>query len=60
MDKVLSGINWIHYLAYLDDVIVFSATFEEYLTRLEEVFKRISDAGLKLKPSKCVLAQPEL
>ena len=38
---------------YLDDVIVFSKTPEEHIVWLEAVFKKISDAGLKLKPSKC-------
>ena len=37
----------------MDDVIVFSKTPEEHITQLEAVFKKISDAGLKLKPSKC-------
>ena len=37
----------------MDDVIVFSKTPEEHIARLEAVFKKISGAGLKLKPSKC-------
>ena len=44
-------LNWC--IIYLDDVIVFSKTPEEHLERLEAVFKKISVAGLKLKPSKC-------
>ena len=44
-------LNWC--IIYLDDVIVFSKTPEEHIARLEAVFKKISDAGLKLKPSKC-------
>ena len=34
-------------------IIVFSRTPEEHIAQLEAVFKKISDAGLKLKPSKC-------
>lgn len=60
MEKVLNGINWVHCLSYLDDIIIFSSTFEEHLSRLEEVFTRIRLAGLKLKPSKCTLAQPQV
>ena len=37
----------------MDDVIIFSKIPEEHIARLEAVFKKISDAGLKLKPSKC-------
>ncbi len=44
-------------LIYLDDIVVFSSTVEEHLLRLEAIFQRLGDAGLKLKPSKCHLLQ---
>ena len=47
-------------LVYIDDVIVFSRTFEEHLQRLEGVFQRLHDAGLKLKPSKCSFFQQSI
>ena len=40
-------------LVYLDDLIVFSNTFEEHLVNLREVFNRLKQAGLKLQPAKC-------
>ena len=40
-------------LVFLDDVIVFSKSFDEHLTRLDNVLKKLHEAGLKLKPSKC-------
>ena len=40
-------------LIYLDDVIVFSSTFEEHLERLEAVFTRLQEHNLELKASKC-------
>ena len=55
MDLVFAGINWVSMLVYLDDIIVFSSSFEEHLIHLEKVFKRISNANLKLKASKCFL-----
>ena len=40
-------------LVYLDDIIVYSTTFEEHLHRLDLVFSRLKKHGLKLKPDKC-------
>jgi len=57
MDVVLCGLSYQICLVYLDDIIVFGRTFEEQLERLEEVFKRLRSANLKLKPSKCFLCQ---
>ena len=39
---------------------MFSSDFDSHLTRLEEVFKRLRDAHLKLKPSKCSLFATEV
>ena len=38
-------------IAYLDDVIVFSETFQEHMEHLHDVFQRLVKAGLKLKRS---------
>lgn len=40
-------------LVYLQDIIVYSETFKEYLDRLDRVFVRLKEHGLKLKPTKC-------
>ena len=41
-------------LNYLDDIIIiFSRTLEEHLEHLEEVFKQLKHADLKIKWSKC-------
>ena len=42
-------------LIYLDDMIIFSATFEEHLERLQAIFARLQDHNLKLKSAKCKL-----
>ena len=44
-------LNWC--IIYLDDIIVYSRTPEDHITRLRGVFEKLSKAGLKLKPSKC-------
>ena len=50
-------LNWC--IIYLDDMIVFSKTPKEHIERLEAVFRKISEAGLKLKPSKCEFSNLE-
>ena len=50
MDLVLSGLQWVSCLVYLDDVVVFGKSFEEHLKNMELIFARIREAGLKLKP----------
>ena len=55
MELALSDLHWKTCLVYLDDIIIFSRTVEDHFLRLAEVFQRLRDAGLKLKPSKCKL-----
>ena len=55
METVLRGLQWQSCLVYLDDVVVFGRTEDELLQRMDEVFTRLSAAGLKLKPRKCCL-----
>ena len=40
-------------LIFLDDIIIFSENFRDHIERLEAVFSRLKQHGLKLKPSKC-------
>jgi len=60
MEQVLSGLYWKTLLIYLDDIIVISPDFQTHICRLREVFERLRGSGLKLKPSKCALLQPEV
>ena len=57
VDLVLAGLQWTQCLVYIDDVVVVGRTFDEDLQNLKAVFERLRQAGLKLKPSKCVFFQ---
>ena len=39
---------------------MYSKTFDQHLERLERVFDRLRQHGLKIKPSKCELFRPEV
>ena len=45
--------------AYLDDVVIFSETWTEHLTHLEQVFVGLEEAGLTVKASKCQIGMRE-
>ena len=53
MDIVLIGLKWKTCLIYLDDVVVFSKSFDSHLSELKDVLTAIKKAGLRLKISKC-------
>ncbi|CAG2198867.1 Transposon Ty3-I Gag-Pol polyprotein,Transposon Ty3-G Gag-Pol polyprotein,Retrovirus-related Pol polyprotein from transposon 297 [Mytilus edulis] len=60
MKLIFRGLQWQTLQIYLDDIIIFSSDEEEHLKRLDEVFSRLINAGLKLKPSKCDLLREEI
>lgn len=55
MISIFGDLNFNHLLCYLDDLLVFAATQEEALRRLEVVFQRLRLYNLKLSPKKCHL-----
>ena len=60
MQCCLEGLNWEIALCFLDDIIVFSRTFEEHIERLQKVFNRLREHNLKLKPKKCEFFKTEV
>jgi Reverse transcriptase (RNA-dependent DNA polymerase)/RNase H-like domain found in reverse transcriptase len=53
VDMILAGLTWKSCLVYLDDIIVFSSSFKEHLSHLDQVLERLYRAGLSLKLPNC-------
>lgn len=60
MDNVLGPELEPYVFVYLDDVIICTPTFEKHLEILNEVLKRLGEAGLTLGRDKCHFCKPEL
>jgi hypothetical protein len=54
MDRVLAGAES-YARSYIDDVVIFSDTFQDHLLHLDDVLMRLRNAGLTVKPSKVQL-----
>ena len=55
MSQVLRGLQWDRCLVYIDNILVFGHTFDSAMDNLRSVLDRITQFGLQLKSSKCVL-----
>lgn len=55
MDKILLGCKGT--ACFYDDILITGTTVSEHLSNLREVFRRLSDAGLRLNLKKCVFFQ---
>lgn len=60
LDNILGDIKYEYVCPYLDDVLVFSRSFQSHLLHLREVFSRLRAAGLTLNPDKAALCVPEI
>ena len=57
MEECLGELNMKICVIYLDDLIVFSNSFEQHLERLDIVLTRLQQCNLKLSPDKCYFLQ---
>ncbi len=60
MTKVLDPYLYDFVIVYLDDIIIFSQTMDEYLQHMRKVLEALQQAGLKLKLEKCEFARKQL
>jgi hypothetical protein len=56
MDKrVLSKLSWRGASCYVDDIVIYAESFQNFLHITDEVFRLLSDLGVTLKAKKCFL-----
>jgi hypothetical protein len=53
MRIMIAGLDGVD--SYIDDIIVYSETWEDHLQILDKLFGRINEVNLHVRPSKCVL-----
>ena len=60
MEHCLDGLRDDVCIPYIDDIIVFSQTFEDHVDHIRRVLRRLREHGVKLKPKKCILFKREV
>jgi len=60
MDEVLRETLDEFTAVYIDDIVIYSNTFEEHLQHVEEVLRRLKEANLIIKLGKCTFNQEEI
>ncbi|CAF4574062.1 unnamed protein product [Rotaria sp. Silwood1] len=60
MYDLLVSSRWDYTLVYLDDVVIFSRTFDQHIHHLNEILSILSSARLQLNPQKCSFVKREI
>ena len=60
MQRTLDQYIFKSVLVYLDDILIYSRTFEDHLRKIDEILQLIIKTGLKLRPDKCQFLRKEV
>jgi hypothetical protein len=60
MNTVLSGLQGIKCFVYLDDIVVYGSSLRDHNNKLTEIFQRLRQHNLKLRPTKCEFLRKEI
>ena len=58
--NILKELNYKGAMVFLNDIIIYTRTFEEHLEILETIFLIFEQVNLKLKPTKCKFLQKQI
>ena len=60
VSQILGPTRWKYSLAYLDDVIIYSPTFDQHVIHLDDILGRLNDANFRLNIEKCHIARTSI
>ena len=60
MEVALGELRFKCAMVYIDDIIIFSKTFEDHVLHIKEVIEKLEKAGLYLKLNKCEFCMEEI
>jgi hypothetical protein len=58
LDLIFHDVKFVYHC--LDDLVIYSETFEQHLDHVDQVLSRLREAGLTIKPSKIAFAVKEI
>jgi hypothetical protein len=53
MNTVLGKLTWDQCMVFIDDIVVYSRSWDEHISSLRLVFEKLREAGITLKLAKC-------
>lgn len=53
IDRIIKPYRWESIIVYIDDVVIFSKTWEEHLARIDWFLNELQKVNLTLDPTKC-------
>ncbi|CAF4490839.1 unnamed protein product, partial [Didymodactylos carnosus] len=60
MNDLIGNGRWDYVVVYLDDILIFSNSFEEHQQHLNEILRILATANFQVNSAKCTIAVPEI
>lgn len=60
MHNLIGNGRWDYVMVYLDDILIFSRTFDQHKHHLNEILSLLSQANFQVNPDKCTIAVNEI
>lgn len=60
MDEILGSMRWDYVLAYIDDVIIYSHSYDDHLNHVDKVLAALESVGMTIDERKCFFGYESL